>query len=113
MKKKNLKCYNSGRISGLSYLEAYNNFRRADIEIAGMGLVPVNPIMLGLKPSRPYWMHIITDILLLARCGHIYLQRNWMSSRGARIEFRVAKFLGIPMWFQENPGEENKVIKKK
>ena len=45
--------------------------------------------------------------LLLSRCGHIYLQQNWKSSRGARIEFRVAKFLGIQIWFQSNPGEEN------
>ena len=32
--------------------------------------------------------------------------------RGARIEFRVAKFLGIQIWFQSNPGEE-KVISSK
>ena len=38
--------------------------------------------------------------------------QNWKSSRGARIEFRVAKFLGIQIWFQNNPGEE-KVISSK
>ena len=99
MTKKNKKCYNSGKIGGLTYLEAYNNFERADREISGMGFTPVNPIVLGLKPSRPYWLHMVWDILLLSRCGHIYLQQNW-------------KFLGIQIWFQSNPGEE-KVISSK
>lgn len=107
MEKKNIKCYNSGKIGGLSYLQAYKNFENADQEISAMGFTPVNPIILGLKPSRPYWMHMVWDILLLSRCGHIYLQQNWKSSRGARIEFRVAKFLGIQIWFQGNPGEDN------
>lgn len=107
MAKKNIKCYNSGKIGGLSYLQAYKNFENADQEIAAMGFTPVNPIILGLKPSRPYWMHMVWDILLLSRCGHIYLQTNWKESRGARIEFRVAKFLGIQIWFQGNPGEDD------
>ena len=58
MEKKNIKCYNSGKIGGLSYLQAYKNFENADQEIAAMGFTPVNPIILGLKPSRPYWMHM-------------------------------------------------------
>lgn len=112
MTKKNKKCYNSGKIGGLTYLEAYNNFERADREISGMGFTPINPIVLGLKPSRPYWLHIAYDILLLSRCGQIYMQRNWESSKGSRIEFNVAKFLGKQIWFQDNPGEE-KVISSK
>ena len=100
------KCYNSGKIGGLSYIVAYGNFQKADEEIKAMGLVPVNPMIQGLKPSAPYWAHMITDILLLARCRHIYLQRNWQDCRGARIEYKVAKFLRIQVWYQENPGCE-------
>ena len=107
MKEKKNKCYNSGKIGGLSYLQAYKNFEQADREIAEIGLTPVNPIILGLKPSRPYWMHMVWDIRLLSRCGHIYLQTNWKDSRGARIAFRMAKFLGIQIWFQGNPGEDD------
>ena len=46
MEKKNIKCYNSGKIGGLSYLQAYKNFENADQEIAAMGFTPVNPIIL-------------------------------------------------------------------
>lgn len=112
MRKKDNRCYNSGKIGGLPYLEAYNNFERADREIINMGFSPVNPIVMGLKPSRPYWMHIVYDILLLSSCGHIYLQRNWQESREARIEFRMAKFLGLQMWFQKNPGEDKMINSK-
>lgn len=97
------KCYNSGKIGGLNYLVAYENFRKADEDIESMGFSPVNPIVKGLKPSRPYWMHMVADILLLAGCRHIYMQKNWKESRGAKIEYRVAKFLRIKIWFQENP----------
>ncbi|RGR52145.1 DUF4406 domain-containing protein [Phocaeicola plebeius] len=105
MAKKNIKCYNSGKIGGLSYLQAYKNFENADQEISAMGFTPVNPIILGLKPSRPYWMHMVWDILLLSRCGHIYLQQNWKSSRGARIEFRVAKSWVFRYGFREIMGK--------
>ena len=97
------KCYNSGKIGGISYIVAYGNFKKADAEITCMGFTPVNPIIRGLKPSAPDWAHMIVDILLLARCRHIYLQRNWKDSRGARIEHKVARFLRIQVWYQENP----------
>ena len=36
MDKKRKKCYNSGKISGLPYLTAYNNFLAADKDIEAM-----------------------------------------------------------------------------
>lgn len=97
------KCYNSGKIGGLNYLVAYDHSHKADGEIEAMGFTPVNPIKQGLKPSAPYWAHMIADILLLARCRHIYMQRNWKESRGAKIEYKVAKLLRIQIWYQDNP----------
>lgn len=97
------KCYNSGKIGGLPFLLSYENFNQADMEITQMGFTPVNPIKQGLKPSAPYWAHMIADILLLAGCRHIYMQRNWKDSRGAKIEYKVAKFLRIQIWYQDNP----------
>jgi hypothetical protein len=35
------------------------------------------------------------DIWLIIRCGNLYLQPNWRQSRGARIERRVAVWLGL------------------
>ena len=88
-----MKCYNAGRISGLSYLKAYNTFDVYDKKRAEMGMTPVNPMKEGLRPSRPWWMHMIYDLWLMAGCSYIHFQPGWENSRGARIEFAVARFL--------------------
>lgn len=102
------RCYNSGKIGGLSYLTYYNNFQEADRAIERMGLIPVNPVNNGLKPSRPWICHMIVDILLMATCRSVYFQSNWRLSRGARIEYRLAKLTGMVIWFAENEGCESK-----
>lgn len=94
------RCYNSGKIGGLPYLKALNNFRKADEAIKNMGFVPVNPMYNGINPSYPWIIHMVVDILLLATCGNIYFQSNWESSRGSGIEFKIAKFLRMEIWFE-------------
>ena len=105
MKKINRKtrCYNSGKIGELGYLTVVKNFEKADKDIASMGFTPVNPVNNGLSPKRTWILHMIVDILMLATCGNIYLQTNWRSSRGAKIEYRFAKVMGLNIWFEENP----------
>ena len=88
-----MKCYNAGQITGLPYLVAYSNFDKYDKVIESMGMTPVNPMKEGLRPSCPWWMHMIYDLWLMARCQHVYFQPNWTESRGARIEFVVARLL--------------------
>ncbi|WP_297643088.1 DUF4406 domain-containing protein [uncultured Bacteroides sp.] len=98
------RCYNSGKIGGINYLHALRKFRDADNIIHTMGMHPVNPMNNGLKPSRPYWMHMAVDILMLATCGNIFLQKDWRQSRGARIEYRIARFMGLTVWEGDNRG---------
>ena len=101
-----MRCYNSGQIGGIGYLTVISNFRKANEEITRMGLYPVSPLDNGLRPSRPWVLHMAVDILILASCGNAYFQKNWKKSRGARIEYWMAKFLGITIWFAENEGYE-------
>lgn len=97
------KCYNSGKISGLPYLTAYNNFSTADKEIRSMGFDPVNPMgERWLKPSAPWAAHMAVDLWKMLWCDAVYFQRNWEDSRGARIEFYVAMTLGKEMIMQKN-----------
>lgn len=98
------RCYNSGKIGGFNYLYALRKFRDADNIIRMMGMHPVNPMNNGLKPSRPYWLHMAVDILMLATCGNIFLQKDWRQSRGARIECRIARFMGLTVWEEDNRG---------
>ena len=99
--KEKKKCYNSGKISGLPYLVAYNNFLSADREIELKGFVPVNPMKeKWLKPSAPWWMHMVVDIWKMLWCSAVFFQRNWSDSRGARIECQIALGLNKELIYQ-------------
>lgn len=100
--KKKKKCYNSGKISGLPYLVAYNNFLTADKRIEKLGFHPVNPMTKGWpKPSAPWLLHMIVDVWHLLWCDAVYFQHNWADSRGARIEFQIALTLDKTLIYQE------------
>lgn len=111
-----IRCYNSGAISSLSYLTAYNNFLRADrIIINELRMSPINPMNVtwGLQPSAPWFLHMIKDIALLIGCSAIYFQHNWSESRGARLEHKIAKWLGKDMYFEmEKPADTKPRIKQ-
>ena len=100
---KKRRCYNSGPITGLTYLTALKNFSLADDRIERcLGMTPVNPMEVtwGLKPSSPWLMHMIKDTLLLLTCQAVYFQNGWIRSRGARWEYKVACWLGKEMVFE-------------
>lgn len=95
-------CYNSGPISSLTFITALNNFRAADNIIRDeLDMCPVNPMEVtwGLKPSNAWVIHMIKDILLLVMCRAVYFQQGWERSRGACIEYKVAKWLGKELYF--------------
>lgn len=99
---KRKRCYNSGKISGLPYLVAYNNFLAADRRIEELGYDPVNPMKeKWLKPSAPWILHMIVDIWKMLWCNTVYFQKNWTDSRGAQVEFYVALNLNKNMIMQD------------
>lgn len=98
------KCYNSGAISSLTYLTARNNFLQADRTIEALLMMkPVNPMEVtwGIRPSAPWIVHMIKDILLLMGCQAVYFQQNWKQSRGALWEYKIARWLGKEMFFEK------------
>lgn len=96
------KCYNSGKISGLPYLVAYNNFLFADRRIREMGFEPVNPMKeKWLKPAAPWICHMIVDVWKMLWCNAVYFQKNWTDSRGAQVEFYIALNLNKRMIMQD------------
>lgn len=100
--KQEKKCYNSGKISGLSFLAAYQNFKLADKMISSIGYAPVNPMKeQWLKPEAPWLLHMIVDVWHLLWCDAVYFQKNWTESKGARIEFHVASLFGKELIYQK------------
>ena len=99
---KRKRCYNSGKISGLPYLVAYNNFLAADRRIEELGFESVNPMKeKWLKPSAPWILHMIVDVWKMLWCNTVYFQKNWTDSRGAQVEFYIALNLNKRMIMQD------------
>lgn len=93
---KQTKIYLSGKISGLPTNEYTLNFHNATYQslvYAGMFNFPdiINPI--EIKPLfgiKSYWFYMAADIYHELKCTHVAFQKNWIDSRGARIEMIVA-----------------------
>ena len=94
------KCYNAGKISGLSILGASAKFAKFDKFIATeMDMIPINPMQHGLSWNQPWLFHIIYDLTLMLRCHAVLFQPDWVESRGARIEHFFAKMFMKEMYF--------------
>lgn len=93
------KCYISGRISGLPRMEAERNFSSSVLQLVREGYIPVNPMNNGVPYWMPWCVHMVVDLFSLAFCDTIALQDNWRESRGARIEYRFAIYLGKDVIF--------------
>jgi len=101
--------YISGKISDLSVRDYTLNFATAetylmlfyDCELHEI----VNPLnIIPLFGIKKWLFFMIADIWYLLWCSHIALQPNWSDSRGARIEKRIAKFMGkkvIKLWVEK------------
>lgn len=112
----NRRAYNSGKISGINKSDVLYKFEKADNEITELGLKPVSPLRSWLPNNAPYWLHMIADLIILSTCNTIYLQEDWEQSKGARIEERFAKRLGLRVLTQKeyvNTREVNEADEKK
>ena len=90
---KHTKCYLSGKISGLEKEEYEENFDDAKwlLSFLYKDDIIVNPI--EIKPLfgiKSYWCHMAADIYQELKCTHVAFQKNWIDSRGAKIEMIVA-----------------------
>jgi len=90
-----MKIYISGKISGLSEKEyKYNFFECQDIINHKFGCEWINPLdihpFLGVKS---WFCYMVSDLLALRKCTHIALQKNWVDSKGACVEYFFAKFI--------------------
>lgn len=85
--------YISGKISGLDIDEARKKFKTAEEYCNSQGKKAVNPMNIKYSFKLYWFIYMIVDILLLLTCNEIYLQRDWIDSKGSKIEYNIAKFL--------------------
>lgn len=92
MKNSKEKVFISGKVSGFEYYMAYQLFANADRLLSQQGYKVINP----MKICKKHWSWIrcmVKCLWAIIFCRKIHKLPNWQESRGARIEYRWAKFL--------------------
>jgi hypothetical protein len=107
-----MKCYISGKITGLDYNEAFEKFEKAEKVVEGNDYEPVNPMKLHPKSDTLTWEEYMEkDIGALLRCDAIYMLSDWSDSKGARVERAIALELGYEVFYQGVIGGQNEKSK--
>lgn len=91
--------YVSGPISGKLANNFRAFFRASRYVVAFLEGCPVNPLEIYQGKNTTWLEFMRTDIKALVDCEEIVMLPGWLWSRGARIEFMIALFLGIRVRF--------------
>jgi len=95
------KVYISGPISGKKDGNQAA-FYAAATRLIDAGFFPVNPhnVTYLLPPGSSWVAYMKADIPALVDCDEIYMLRGWWRSRGARLEWVIAKLLGYKVRYE-------------
>lgn len=97
-----MKVYISGKISGYNIAFAEQKFTMSEMILIHKGYTPVNPFKLSPVSDNKTWKdYMVDDIKGLLDCDAIYMQKDWGQSKGARIEYQIAKELGLKVFFED------------
>ena len=89
------KVYISGKISGLDLRDAREKFKRDEQMLKAQGYEVVNPMRITGDEGMT-WRECMCDCLeALFYCDAIYMQPDWGTSKGARVEYVVARELDL------------------
>jgi uncharacterized protein DUF4406 len=97
------KCYIAGKCTGLPEAEYRTNFRKAEIAVTILGYEPVNPVELPHEHDKAWESYMKEAIAEMLRCDAVYALANWHLSKGAAIELRLARELGMTVLFETAP----------
>ena len=86
--------YISGPMTDLPRLN-YPAFFAAAEQLRSKGWPTVNPADSALPLDLPWATYLRADIVILAGCTHVALLPGWERSKGAKLEVRIAKALGM------------------
>jgi hypothetical protein len=85
--------YIAGKMNGV---EKFNEgaFTEADAMLVQLGFKTVNPHVInkGRDHEKEKLACMENDIIHLLKCTHIYMIEGWENSRGATLEYEIAKY---------------------
>lgn len=94
-----MKIYIAGKITGLPLSEVKEKFKHHSELLQLKGYTAVNPIEVSPFHASKTWYDYMKDcIVALMDCEAIYLLEDWGQSKGARLEYAIAKELGLDIF---------------
>lgn len=97
-----MKIYLSGKITGLNIEDALAKFQNYETLLSAKFTV-INPMKFRPAFGLPYWLfYMIRDLWELIHCKAIFLHPDWETSKGARIEKRVAEWFWLEVVYIKN-----------
>lgn len=97
------KYYISGAISSLPLEQAKAQFAEAEERLRRRGAEVANPTKNALPDSATWEEHMTIDIIMLLSCQAVYMLPTWEQSKGASLEHRIAKELGMAVEYERPP----------
>ena len=93
-----MKTYIAGAVTDVeNYKELFDEAARELIE---KGLDPVLPIDLPHQHDKRWTSYMRECLTLLLDCDAIYMLKNYRDSKGAKVEYDLAKVLGLKIIMQ-------------
>jgi len=89
------KIYIAGKVTGLPIKEVTEKFKVVQKELESNGYEVVNPIEVVGDPETSWKKAMKLCIAALVQCNSIYMLPCWEQSKGATIEYNLAKALGL------------------
>ena len=85
--------YIAGRVTGLPESAVRASFTVRKLHLREVGYNVVVPVEICKQHWSWYRCMVVCIFNLIFRCNKISLLHNWQHSKGARIEYKIAKFL--------------------
>ncbi len=92
--------YISGAISNRKFEDAKQHFDSAEEVLIKRKHTVVNPVNLSHDHDKSWLSLMKEDLTALLSCDGIYMLRGWEQSKGACIEFNLAKDLELKILFE-------------
>lgn len=96
-----MKIYISGAITGVpDYVDKFNHAQNV-LTVKYPTATIVNPLFIVKEPFADWIDCMKADIKELVDCNAIYMMKGWHHSKGAMLEFIIAKNLDMTILFEE------------
>lgn len=95
-----MKVYLAGKVTGEDYNNVVTKFEAYEQKIKEKGHEVISPVKI-VPPTAKWEDAIIMCLKALAKADAVYFLPDWTQSRGARIEYAIAKAKNKKIYFPE------------